>query len=233
HLEGRLQLFQKICDAVAFAHAHGVIHRDLKPQNIMLGAFGEVHVMDWGVAKEGGDSPPSRRESAVDGEVRSGHTANGEQSRLEHTVDGAVLGTPGYMAPEQERGEMDLIDERADVYALGAIVYFLLTGRAPVREPTSGSDSPPSLKPPRGYNRSIPRPLEAVCLKALATDRTERYGSVAELNREIADFLARRRVRAYPEGLLELTRRLGTKYRTVLALIFAYLIMRILLLVFL
>ena len=86
--------------------------------------------------------------------------------------------------------------------------------------------------PPRGYNRSIARPLEAVCLKALAPDRGERYGSAAELNREVADFLARRRVRAYPEGLLELTRRLGTKYRTVLALILAYLIVRILLLVF-
>ena len=222
-LEDRLRLFQKICDAVAFAHAHGVIHRDLKPQNIMLGAFGEVHVMDWGVAKEVEGSPPSRRESAVDGEVRSGHTANG-----------AILGTPGYMAPEQERGEVDLVDERADVYALGAILYFLLTGRAPVRHAAlAGSATPPSLMPPRGYNRSIPRPLEAVCLKALATDRAERYGSVAELNREVADFLARRRIRAYPEGLLELTRRLGTKYRTVLALIFAYLIMRILLLVFL
>src|SRR5260370_3458242 len=93
-LTERLQLFQKICDAVAFAHAHGVIHRDLKPQNIMVGPFGEVLVLDWGVARQIGPG-----------------------------ADGAVVGTPGYMAPEQATGDAALVDARADVYALGGSLY--------------------------------------------------------------------------------------------------------------
>jgi serine/threonine protein kinase len=225
-LAERLQLFQKICDAVAFAHAHGVIHRDLKPQNIMLGPFGEVLVLDWGVAKEVGDGALRPVSGAGDG----AHIVPAQ------TTHGTVLGTPGYMAPEQARGDVALIDERADVYALGAILYFLLTGRAPVHESPPagpGATGVPVLTPPRRFDRSIPRPLEAVCRKALETERADRYPGAAELAGDIGDFLARRRVRAYREGLLETALRLGTKYRTVLALILAYLVMRILLLLFL
>jgi serine/threonine protein kinase len=215
-LPERLQLFAKICDAVAFAHSHGVIHRDLKPQNIMVGAFGEVLILDWGVAKELGRAVP--------------HAAASERSDAAsenspgHTQAGTILGTQGYMAPEQARGETECIDERADVYALGAILFFLLTGRAPV-------DVSP-LYHPRQLDRSIPRPLEAICLKALAVERDQRYAGVTELSADIADFLAGRRVRAYPEGLLETALRLATKYRTVLALLLAYLLMRILFLFF-
>jgi serine/threonine protein kinase len=219
----RLQLFQKICDAVAFAHAHGIIHRDLKPQNIMLGTFGEVQVMDWGIAKEVGDHP-----EAV------GLAAPGECGTRAQTGHGTIVGTPGYMAPEQARGDQDLIDERADVYSLGAILYFLLARRAPVHEPAPGSSgvqATPVLTP-RRYDRSIPRPLAAVCLKALAAERTERYAGASDLAADIAAFLARRRVRAYPERYFEAALRLGAKYRAALALILAYLIMRILLLFF-
>jgi serine/threonine protein kinase len=210
-LAERLQLFQKICDAVAFAHAHGVIHRDLKPQNIMLGAFGEVLVMDWGVAKEMGRPP-----------LAASQLATPQAAATAGTAHGTVLGTPGYMAPEQARGETDQIDERADVYALGAILDFLLTGRPPA----------PSPLPPRRYDRSIPRPLDAVCMKALSAERDERQASVTELAGDVADFLAGRRVRSYPEGPVETALRLATKYRTTLALILVYLLVRILLLVF-
>jgi serine/threonine-protein kinase len=104
-LRDRLRKFQAVCDAVAFAHAHGVIHRDLKPQNIMIGSFGEVLVMDWGVAKIRDD--PS-------------------QSAVLNTSDGTVIGTRHYMSPEQARGEVD-IDERSDIYSLGAVLKFLLS----------------------------------------------------------------------------------------------------------
>jgi serine/threonine protein kinase len=226
-LTERLQLFAKICDAVAFAHSHGVIHRDLKPQNIMVGAFGEVLILDWGVAKELGRANSHPAES--EGSEPTSKCQPG------HTQAGTVLGTQGYMAPEQARGETEHIDERADVYALGAILYFMLTGRAPVNEPPV--DRPTmsgqaSLVRPRQLDRSIPRPLEAICLKALAVERGERYAGVTELSADVADFLAGRRVRAYPEGVLEIALRLSTKYRTVLALLLAYLLMRILFLFF-
>jgi eukaryotic-like serine/threonine-protein kinase len=217
-LPERLRLFQRICDGVAFAHANGVIHRDLKPQNIMIGPFGEVLVMDWGIAKEVGDQ---RQPSGTDLPDGTGHLPG-------HTVDGTVLGTPGYMAPEQARPVANLaIDERVDVYSLGAILDFLLTGLAPVNDQHSGT-----VTQPRQLKRSIPRPLEAICKKALAADRANRYSSVVELAEDISAFLARRRVRAYPEGLLGAALRLVTTYRTVLALLLAYLVMRVLLLVF-
>jgi serine/threonine protein kinase len=208
-LAERLRIFQKICDAVAFAHAHGIIHRDLKPQNIMLGPFGEVLVMDWGVAKEAACPQPQPLRPSD----------NGNAGNRAQTLHGTVLGTPGYMAPEQARGDLD-VDARCDVYALGGILYFLLTRRAP--GPT----------PPRRYDRSIPRSLQAICMKTLAADRGARYAGVPELAEDVADFLAGRRVRAYPEGLWEAGRRLGTKYRAAVALILAYLVMRILLLIF-
>jgi serine/threonine protein kinase len=215
-LPERLQLFQKICDAVAFAHAHGLIHRDLKPQNIMVGPFGEVLVLDWGVAKQIG----TKQATPVNGS--DAHLAGSK------TASGTVVGTPGYMAPEKARGDADL-DERADVYALGATLYFLLTGRAP----GSGSllrDAGTVLTPPRRFDPTIPRPLEAACQKALASDRARRYTSASELAAEVADFLAGRRVRAYPEGIVGAALRLGTKYRAALALLLAYLLIRIVLL---
>jgi serine/threonine protein kinase len=215
-LADRLQLFQKICDAVAFAHAHGVIHRDLKPQNIMLGAFGEVMVMDWGIAREAGDHAKD-----------SGKTSSGAQAGPGVTAHGTIVGTPGYMAPEQARGDVELIDERADVYALGAILYFLLTGQAPAHD-----GAPSVLVPPRRLDGSIPRPLQAACLKALAVDRTQRYTGAAELAADVANFLAGRRVGAYPETIGETILRLISHYRIVLGLILAYVLMRVLLLLF-
>jgi serine/threonine protein kinase len=210
---------------VAFAHAQGVLHRDLKPPNIMLGPFGEVLIMDWGVAKE--------LNPAVD-RTEPGPSAAGPASAGQ-TLHGTILGTPGYMAPEQAQGAIDQLDARTDVYALGAILYFLLTGQAPVHESPGGSaavsDAP--LVRPRRLARSIPRPLEAICVKALAGRREERYGGALELGRDVADFLAQRRVQAYPERALEAALRLAVRYRAPLALILAYLVMRVLLLVFL
>jgi serine/threonine protein kinase len=179
----RLRMFERICEAVAFAHAHGVVHRDLKPENVMVGPFGEVLVLDWGVAKilEG----PGRDES------------------------GTVLGTPGYMAPEQARGETRLVDERADVYSLGAVLRFLLT------EPRGGP--------------AVPRPLEAIYLKALAARPDDRYASAIDLAADVERFRSGLSVRAYPEGPLERVRRLAVKHRAPLLLVASYLIVRVLL----
>lgn len=188
----RLQLFQKVCQAVAFAHAQGVIHRDLKPQNIMIGAFGEVLVMDWGLAQV-------------------------SQGDLKGAADGkAGWGTPGYMAPEQAGG---LSDQRTDIYALGGIMYFLLTAQRP------------SPIRPRRFDSSIPRALDAICLKALSENRDARYASVADLTDDLDRFLEKRPVAAYPEGPLRASLRLASKYRVPIGLVLAYILMRVMLMI--
>ena len=127
-----LAIFEGVCQTVAYAHARRVIHRDLKPANVMVGSFGEVQVMDWGLAKvlpEGGIADEKRARAAAQLEspidtVRSGPSGSDSQA-------GSVLGTPGYMAPEQARGEVERLDERCDVFGLGAILCEILTGKPP------------------------------------------------------------------------------------------------------
>jgi serine/threonine protein kinase len=220
-LAERLGLFQKILGAVAFAHAHGIIHRDLKPQNIMLGPFGEVLVMDWGVAR------------ALNAPLQPVLDATaGVPAPLGHTETGTVLGTPGYMSPEQASGDAALVDERTDVYALGGVLYFLLTRQAPGPCRRQAETIVPAPMP-RRLGPGTPRPIEAICRKALAPARDDRYPSVAMLGEDVANYLAGRRVRAYPERSLEVALRMLRNYRAAVALVVAYLVMRVLLLVFL
>ena len=124
-----LSIFEQICQTMAYAHARGVIHRDLKPSNVMVGAFGEVQVMDWGLAKvlprsDGGERTPQDLDESDVMTVRSGSGSDASRA-------GSILGTPAYMAPEQARGELDQVDERADVFGLGAILCQILTGQPP------------------------------------------------------------------------------------------------------
>jgi serine/threonine protein kinase len=218
-LNDLLAIFEKICQTVAFAHAHGVIHRDLKPQNVMVGPFGEVLVMDWGVAKKMDASSLSQENPSY---VAPNVAANGQSK----TVPGTILGTPGYMAPEQLSGDVGRIDHRTDIFGLGGVLYFLLT-RQPPLELQHGSESAPVL--PRHRNRAIPRPLEAICLKALAADPDHRYAAVQELIDDIDSLRSHKKVQAYPEGLLSPVKRFVSKYRAAIFLILAYLMMRLVL----
>ena len=220
-----LHIFEKVCQAVAFAHAHGVIHRDLKPENIMVGPFGEVLVMDWGVAKLL-HNPAPRVDSAQLPEDSPSREQDG-------TANGTIVGTPGYMAPEQSQGLVDLASQRTDVFGLGAILHFLLTGRPPSPDPARDRADPSALVigPPIAV-RAIPRPLQAVCRKAMATKPEERYETAQELAADIGRFLAADRVTAYREPWYEAAARLLSKHRVAVLLVLAYLLMRILLLFF-
>ncbi len=211
-----LRIFGRICESVAFAHARGVIHRDLKPANIMVGPFGEVLVMDWGVAKYRGAAASEGERPDVSGDA-DGAADQRASSATADTSPGTVLGTPGYMSPEQARGELERVDERSDVYALGAILSFMLTREVP----DSGR-----------HRAAVPRALEAICQRALAREPAERYKDVGELAADVARFLAHSAVAAYREGPFDWLRRLARKYRTPLLLILAYLVMRILLIIF-
>jgi serine/threonine protein kinase len=172
----RLRIFDRICDAVAFAHSQGVIHRDLKPSNIMVGQFGEVLVLDWGVA-----------------------------SIAEQQSSPAIVGTAGYMSPEQARGEP--ANERSDIYALGRILGQLL---------------PPSA----------PSAVRAIAGKAHAPEAWMGYRHVAEITEDLRRYRERLPVSAYSETLMERTSRLVTKYQLPIALVVAYVLMRALLLIF-
>ena len=127
-----LSVFEQVCQTVAYAHARGVIHRDLKPSNIMVGAFGEVQVVDWGLSKvlrQGGERQPGQGQPAEADEpqVTTVRTTGGGMP----SQSGSIIGTPSYMSPEQARGEVDDLDEQADVFALGAILCEILTGQPP------------------------------------------------------------------------------------------------------
>jgi len=221
-LPERLRAFQRICEAVAFAHAHGVVHRDLKPENVMIGAFGEVLVMDWGVAKVLAD--PDGGSAAASAPGASG------------TADGQIIGTLAYMAPEQAEGSAERTGDAADVYALGAILYFLLTGRAPFDDAAAGRRAHGEARlaptPPRRIDPAIPRPLESIVLRAMAADPAGRYASAAEAAAEVARFLDGERVVSHREGLIERAGRFFTRYQAPILIVLAYLVARTALLLF-
>ena len=232
-----LRVYQKVCEAVAFAHAHGVIHRDLKPENIMVGAFGEVLVMDWGVAKvlssraqENGDQVDREFSDDSDMDARTTLPLSNGAEAVGETAGGMVIGTPAYMSPEQVLGKTEQLDERTDLYALGAILYFLTTGRSPF-EPTSMADAREQIvnkapERPRHFNPKLPRAIEAMVLKALSKQRENRYGTAQEMADDVVRFLDGQPVSAYRENIVEKTGRWANQHRFIILLIMAYLLMR-------
>jgi serine/threonine protein kinase len=233
-LTERLRIFERVCEPVAFAHARGFIHRDLKPDNVMVGAFGEVMVMDWGVAKtvfsrqSAVESHSLQSQSSVPVSSHGLQSASQSQSQSEsesgsagsalmsvETGVGTVIGTAGFMAPEQARGDAADVDERADVYGLGAILFLLLTDRIPDADPRS-----------RLRLMKVPRPLAAICVRALDVEPSKRYQTVTALAEDVARYRDNRKVHAHRENALERVVRFGRTYRTAILLVLAYIVMR-------
>ena len=196
-----LQIYMKVCDAIGYAHAKGVLHRDLKPENLMVGGFGEVLVMDWGLAKVLGRD-----------DINTG-AGKADQASAYHTMEGQVMGTPAYMSPEQALGKISELDERSDIFSLGGILYKILTGQAPYRGKNAREAlekarkrqlQSPDLRAPE---RKIPAELVAICMKSMAREQDERYGSAEELKDDIQRYLDGRSVSAKRDNLLVMARK--------------------------
>jgi len=210
-LRDLLGRFLDVCEAMAYAHSRGVLHRDLKPDNVMLGPYGETLVVDWGLAKAmGGDGDAGASIGPVVPTAAGTH--------YEGTVAGAVLGTPAYMSPEQAAGEIDRLGPASDVYGLGAILYSLLTGKPPVE----GGETAEILArvrrgeipAPREVKPWVPKPLEAVCRKAMALKPGDRYATPKELAADLKRWLADEPVSAWREPWGVRARRWVGKHRT-------------------
>ena len=173
-----LTRFVDVCEAMAYAHSRGVLHRDLKPENIMLGLYGETLVVDWGLAKTDEQRTDSEAvSSSPESKVR---VSGGTPTQL-----GSALGTPGYMSPEQARGAVDRLTQATDIYSLGATMYCLLTGRAPIQGKEMGQVLEQTclgeFPKPRALVADLPRPLQSICLCSLALHPNDRYETSLEL----------------------------------------------------
>lgn len=202
-----LDVLLRVCEAMSYAHANGVVHRDLKPANVMVGAFGEVHVMDWGlarvVARDGASASADRELDAATDDSASGEPETDVTSR---TLDGDVLGTLAYMSPEQARGRRSEIGPATDVYALGAMLYELLAGHAPHQRPGEKPDVSElwrrvrEERPARLSVDDAPPELVAICERAIEPSWRSRYPDMSALAADLRAFLEGRVVRAYRTG---------------------------------
>lgn len=223
-----LNAFLSVVRAMSYAHSRRVIHRDLKPDNVLLGDYGETVILDWGLAKVLDEAPGSQPEPVPEimspdrgRDERPLRTPSPGSPGRTPTQAGTVMGTPAFMAPEQAAGRLDLVDERSDIYSLGGMLYQLLTGEPPHRGKSSddviekaATREPPA---PRRLAPSIPRALEAICLRAMARDREARYASASLLALDLERYLADEPVSAYAEPRHEALMRWARQHRTTVA----------------
>ena len=206
-----LRRFMDVCNAIDYAHSRGILHRDLKPGNIIVGKHGETLVVDWGLAKPMGRVEPGQ-ESGERTFVPSSASGSAE------TLPGSALGTPAYMSPEQACGDLDKLGPRSDVYSLGATLYCLLTGRPPYE----GDDLGEVLRGvqrgdfvrPREVHLWLDKALEAVCLKAMANRPEDRYTSCRQLADDVERWMADEPVSAWAEPWTRTLLRWLTRHRT-------------------
>jgi tRNA A-37 threonylcarbamoyl transferase component Bud32 len=207
-----LEVVLKVCDTMSYAHARGVLHRDLKPKNVMVGRFGEVYVLDWGLAKVRGqaDRHDERLQADAAGSAPFAEAEGRGLASSGRTRQGSALGTPNYMSPEQARGDFRSLDERTDVYAIGAMLYELLTGAPPYAAGASKAGNltvrerviagpPPSVE---SVQPGVPAELVAIVGKAMERDREQRYRDTASLAADVRAFLGSQVVSAYRTGAL-------------------------------
>jgi serine/threonine protein kinase len=209
-----LQSLVDVCGAVAYAHNRKVLHRDLKPSNIMLGPYGETILLDWGLAK----SVASDATTSLDAEPPIRLTGSHDS---QETLPGAAVGTPSYMSPEQAGGRSDRVGPTTDVYGLGATLYAILTGVAPVKESTKEQTlelvAKGKFQPPRAVNPRIPKPLESICLKAMSREPDLRYHTPDELAKDIERWLADEPVSSHTDSAWEKARRWARRNRATVA----------------
>ncbi len=201
---GRLRLltnFVQLCQTIAYAHERGVVHRDIKPENVMLGAFGETVLLDWGVAKLRGGKD----------DIADALGAPKVNERFDATQEGDVIGTPAYMSPEQALGNVREIDEQSDVWSLGAVLYEILTGRPPYTEKNAVQllikIAKDKFPPVQSVAPETPRELAFICERALEKQKKRRYRSALELAADIEAYRAGGRVQGIEYSSLQLLRK--------------------------
>jgi serine/threonine-protein kinase len=219
-----LRRFVDACNALAYAHSRGVLHRDVKPSNILLGPYGETLVVDWGLAKAFG-----KADDAADTPEAPLRPESGRECELTQT--GSALGTPQYMSPEQAAGDPSRLGPRSDVYSLGATLYCLLTGQAPfAAEDVLGvldDVRAGAFPPPRRLDATVDRALEAVCLKAMDLRPEDRYATPRALAEDIERWMADEPVAAWPEPWWRRVRRRAKRHRTAVTATAAVLLLAI------